>query len=134
MEIEINYLAVFVAAVANMIVGSVWYGPLFGKKWMALSGISKEQIQKAHPQMGKLYAIQGLASLVMAYVLFYFVTPADNLQMALRWAFWIWLGFIATVSLGSVLWGGRPKALWVLDNAYYLVSLLIMTAILYSWQ
>ena len=58
----------------------------------------------------------------------------ENLSMALAWAGWIWLGFIATVTFGNVLWYGKPKGLWVLENAYYLVNLLIMTAILYSWN
>ena len=40
---------------------------------------------------------------------------------------------VATVTLGNVLWHGRPKALWALENAHYLVTLLIMTTILYSW-
>lgn len=31
-------LAVVLAAVVSMIVGWLWYGPLFGKQWMALMG------------------------------------------------------------------------------------------------
>ncbi|HLD39833.1 MAG TPA: DUF1761 family protein, partial [Candidatus Nanoarchaeia archaeon] len=33
-----NYLAVLVAAIAAYVVGFLWYGPVFGKKWMALMG------------------------------------------------------------------------------------------------
>lgn len=29
---EVNYLAVLVAATANLILGAIWYGPLFGKR------------------------------------------------------------------------------------------------------
>lgn len=36
--VDINYLAVIAAGVASMVVGSLWYGPLFGRKWVALSG------------------------------------------------------------------------------------------------
>ncbi|MBI4592372.1 DUF1761 domain-containing protein [Candidatus Uhrbacteria bacterium] len=134
MDIEENYLAVLVAAIASMVLGSLWYGPLFGKQWMALSGVTKEKIEQDKPNMGKLYAIQAVASLIMAYVLFHFIYPATSLSEALEWTGWIWLGFIATVTLGNVLWHGRPKALWVFENAYYLLNLLIMTTILYSWS
>jgi len=67
-------------------------------------------------------------------VLFHFTYPAANVSEALEWAGWIWLGFIATVTLGNVLWHGRPKELWALENAYSLVNLLVMTAILYNWK
>jgi hypothetical protein len=116
-----------------MVIGSLWYGPLFGKQWMTLAGLSKEKMEAEKSNMGKLYATQGVASLVMAYVLFHFTAPAENLSMALEWTGWIWLGFVATVTLGNVLWHGRPKTLWALENAYSLVTLLVMTAIMYSW-
>ncbi len=134
MDIEVNYLAILVAAFSSMVIGSLWYGPLFGKQWMALSGMTKEKLDKDKPNMGKLYGAQAVASLVMAYVLFHFTVPAENLSMALEWTGWIWLGFVATVTLGNVLWHGRPKGLWALENAYYLVTLLVMTSILYSWS
>ena len=38
MEIPINYLAVLAAAVSNMVLGFLWYGPLFGKTWSKLMG------------------------------------------------------------------------------------------------
>ena len=31
---NINFLAVIVAAFSAFFVGWIWYGPLFGKKWM----------------------------------------------------------------------------------------------------
>jgi hypothetical protein len=34
-QIDINYVAVFVAALASMIIGAAWYSPiLFGKEWI----------------------------------------------------------------------------------------------------
>ena len=46
----INYGAVVGAAVASMILGSLWYGPLFGKPWMAAMGFTKDamEIGRAH--------------------------------------------------------------------------------------
>ncbi len=34
MMFQINLLAVVVCAIASMVLGMLWYGPLFGKKWM----------------------------------------------------------------------------------------------------
>ncbi len=37
--IEVNYLAIIVGAVFSMILGAIWYGPIFGKKWMEIIGV-----------------------------------------------------------------------------------------------
>lgn len=132
MEVTINYLAVIIAAVANMALGALWYGPFFGKKWMALSGMTKEKIEQAKPNMQKMYLLAFLGSLVMAYVLAWFVGVAVNMNEALMTGFWLWLGFIATVTLAGPLWKGEPKELWVLDNGYRLVAMCLMAAILFQ--
>lgn len=132
MEMEINYMAVLVAGVANMVLGAIWYGPLFCKQWMALSGMTKEKIEKAKPNMNTLYAAGFIVSLVMAYVLAWFVGVAESMDAALMTGFWLWLGFIATVTAGNVLWKGEPRQLWMLDNGYRLLALLVMSAILFS--
>ena len=31
---NVNWLAIVAGMVANMVVGALWYGPLFGKRWM----------------------------------------------------------------------------------------------------
>ena len=38
---QVNWLAVVVAALAPFAIGSLWYGPLFVKPWMALTGINR---------------------------------------------------------------------------------------------
>ncbi len=131
MDIEINYVAVLVAAVVNMVLGAFWYGPAFGKKWMALSGMSADKIEKDKSGMKKLYLGAFLVSLLMAYTLAWFVGVADTMNAALMTGFWLWLGFIATVTASDVLWKGEPKELWMLDNGYRLLAMLAMSAVLF---
>lgn len=38
---EINYIAVLVAAVAQFIFGAIWYMPIFGKMWGKIHGFDK---------------------------------------------------------------------------------------------
>ncbi len=40
-----NILAVIVAALLPMIVGSLWYGPILGKRWMELMELTEEEIK-----------------------------------------------------------------------------------------
>ena len=71
----------------------------------------------------------------MAYVLAHFIdyVEATTVVAGMTAGFWLWMGFIATVKLGGVLWEGKPWTLYGLDVAYYLVSLLVMSSILAVW-
>ncbi|WP_298417492.1 DUF1761 domain-containing protein [uncultured Kordia sp.] len=46
---NINWIALVVAALSTLVIGFVWYGPLFGKAWMKETGITEEQAQKGMP-------------------------------------------------------------------------------------
>ena len=50
---HINLIAVLVAVVAGMIVGALWYGPLFGRSWRAAAG------PRARPQAGQPGLVYG---------------------------------------------------------------------------
>ena len=48
-------------------------------------------------------------------------------------AFLLWLGFIATSMLNSVIWEGKPVELYTIGIGHYLVVFLAMSAILVFW-
>lgn len=134
-QVTINYLTVLGAAIASMILGALWYGPLFGKKWMAFMGWKPEEMQARKKGAGKSYLMMFIGSLVMAYVLSHFVdyTEAESWQQGMQTGFWSWLGFMVPVMAGSVLWEGKPWGLYFLNASYQLVNLLVMGAILAVW-
>lgn len=139
--IPINYGAVVVAALANVVLGFLWYGPLFGKTWIRMMGFTRESMEAAKARgMGKSYLLMTIGALVMSYVMAHSVEFGSSyLNMTGAWAgaqagFWNWLGFIAPITLGTVLWEGKPWKLWVLNAGYYLVALLVMGAILGIWK
>jgi len=41
---EMNFNLLFMAALVPMIIGFVWYGPLFGNAWMKEMGFTKESL------------------------------------------------------------------------------------------
>jgi len=126
---EVNTLGVIISAVAGMIIGALWYGPLFGKVWVRLSNINPDTMDKS--KMGLRYLGAFIGTLVMAYVLANVIEgfAVEELGDALEAGCTMWFGFIAPVTLGSVLWGGKSFKLWMLDNAHYLVVLLVMAGI-----
>lgn len=135
-EVAINYWALIVAAVANMAIGMLWYGPLFGKQWKAMNGFTDESM-KAMPLKPWQAMIGGLiTSLIIAYVLLFFtVTWVDpTVTGALMAAFWIWLGFVATTQLSGFLWEGKSFKLFILNTAYSLIAYGVMAAILVLWR
>jgi len=134
-SVDVNYLAVFLAAVASMIIGGLWYSPLlFGTLWTQLSGMTKQQIEEAkHKSMTKVYVLQFIVSLIIACTLahVFALLAVTTLSYALETMFYLWLGFIATVMVGKVLWESRSWSLYLLDATYYLVSLLAMSLVLF---
>ena len=46
-QVAVNYLAVLAAAIASMVIGFLWYGPLFGKQYMALMKFDNKKLNKA---------------------------------------------------------------------------------------
>ncbi len=133
----VNGLAVVVAAIAGMVIGAFWYSPsFFGTQWMKLSGMSKKALAKAQKKgMGKTYLAAFIAVLIMSYVLAQFIkyTKANTIAEGAVIGFWLWLGFIATTMLNSVLWEQRPRKLYYINVGHYLITLLIMGAILAVW-
>jgi hypothetical protein len=72
MDVAINYLAIIGCVVFSMVVGFLWYGPLFGKKWSKEMDFTKadQEAAMANPKRMYLnYASTALGSAVIAYVL-----------------------------------------------------------------
>jgi len=135
---EINYLAVAASAIASMVIGSVWYGPLFGKTFMHAMGMDQwtpERQAAEKKKMGKLYATQLIASLVMFYVLAAFMDKTSGMGISggISTALWAWIGFVVPVQLGSAIWGGKMTLFW-LGAGNMLLTLLAAGAILGAWS
>ena len=140
MPISINYIVVLIATVVSVAMGFLWYGPLFGKQWRALSGMKSEDMTPEMKKgMWKRYLLMIVGSLIMALVLARNVVFSSvylhisGVSAGLETGFWNWIGFIAPVTLGSVLWEKKSWKLWVINNGYYLAALLIMGMIVSIW-
>jgi len=144
--VDVQYLAVIVAAIASMVVGYVWYGPLFGKEWATFMGWTAERMEKmktdpeAKRKMMIGYAGQFIGSLVMAYVLAHslvfaaYYMKVSGVMGGLQAGLWSWLGFVVPTTIGMVLWEGKPWKLWMIVAGYWLVNLLLMGIIIGSWM
>lgn len=136
MQFNINYLAVLVAAIINMAVGYAWYGPLFGKMWMKLTGRTKESMEKDKKEMPKVMVSMFVGALVMSFVLAHFVIAGGAVEAVTgaMIGFWAWLGFVATTMLQDVLYEKKDKQLAAINLGYNLMVLLINGALLAVWK
>lgn len=134
----INIWAVVVSAIVSILVGSMWYGPLFGKMFMREMGMdqwSPEKRTAMTKSMNKAYAMQFVASLVMFFVLAWYVvtSPHTGVFGGVANGFGIWLGFVVPLALGNAVWGGNYKLFWLqIGNMF--VTLLAAGAILGGWR
>lgn len=135
---RINYPAVAASAVAYWVLGAVWYSSLlFERPFVALKGYTPEQVAAIRAashawEIGAAFAV----SLVTAYVLAHFVkfTGAETAGAGMQAGFWLWLGFVVTTNLSTVLFEARPLGLYLINNGYHLVGLLGMGAMLAVWR
>lgn len=131
--VNVNYLAVLVSGASAMVIGYLWYGPLFGKPWMKLVGVTAKDIEEGKKDMPKTYGLMFVTALIMAYVLLHtlVLTGADSLNLYLQGAFWTWLGFIATTFFSGVLFNKKPIKLYAIEVGYYLITVLVMSGIFF---
>lgn len=140
MDMVINYWAVLVCGVVSMVIGFVWYGPLFGKKWMEIVGakaVDMEARKKMQKEAGPLYLVQFLLTLFQAYVLAHYIAgwkDASGVENAL----WIWAAFLMPTVAGSAMWNNdsaRVKwARFLIQAGYQLVLFVVFGLILGMWR
>jgi len=134
---SVNYLAVLVATLAVFIIGWLWYSPmLFGNLWLRLSKVSQKDITKAKNKGMTHLIISGfIATLVTALVFEYLLDMfgITDMYTGILLSLLLWIGFLVTSMLNSVLWEGKPFSVYVINIFHQLVCMIVMGAILTAW-
>ena len=130
----LNWLAVAVSALSAFVIGALWYGPLFGKAWQSLSGLSDADIQEGHPAKiyGGAFVLNLVAAAGMGMVLQ--LHPAPDLGSGFNVGVLIGLTFVATSFGINYLFASKPLRLYLIDAGYMVVLMSIIGAILGAWR
>ena len=130
MEVQVNYLAVVLAMLSSLVVGSIWYAQkVFGNTWAKLAKID---MGKDRGSVFKPIATTIVVSLITAYVLAHVAYLSNHLfensflQDSLMTAFWMWLGFTAARFITHDVFEGRPVKLTVLNTGNEFVTIMVM--------
>jgi hypothetical protein len=134
---NLNYLAILLAVIAQFGVGFVWYGPLFGKLWGKIHGfdkLSKAEQDKLMSEMGPIYGLQLLVTIITTIILDIFITNLAGWNPYAMAGFF-WLGFTVPAQVSAVLFSNTPKK-WMftkvlLQAGASLVCLEVAAAIIY---
>jgi hypothetical protein len=128
---NLNWLAVIVAALSPFAIGALWYGPLFQKPWMALTGITKET--PGQNSMGLVFGLSFVLNLIIAVSLAMFIGGGDW-KMGLFAGFMSGFTFVAMAFGITYLFESRPLKLWLINALYQTVVFTVMGVILGAWH
>jgi hypothetical protein len=130
---DINWLAVFVAALSTFLIGGVWYSPLlFAKSWMAANGFTEESLKNAN--MAKIFGGAFALALLMATNLAFFLGKDATLAFGVGAGVAAGLGWVAAMLSVIALFERRPLAWALINGGYSLVAFAAMGAILGIWR
>jgi len=115
-----NLLAILAAAATGFLIGGLWYGPLFGKAWMAEHGFTEAQLRGGN--MLKIYGLTSafsvLSAVFLGHVLAFFDTYARAKLM-------ISVGFSVGYNIPAIgtnyLFSRKSGRLFAIDAGYWLV-------------
>ncbi|WP_440998803.1 DUF1761 domain-containing protein [Fodinibius sp. SL11] len=135
---NINMFAILAATLSTFLVGWLWYGPLFGKSWMNVVGLSEEQVQQGN--MAKIFGFAFLFELIMAFNLAVFLTgspEAAEMMNATMGAFYGFLAGFGWVFFALAVNGLYEQKSWkyiFINGGYWTVTFTIMGLILGAWK
>ena len=107
---ELDWLAVIVGAIVLMVIGYLWYGPLFGKQWSAATGQAMESGMPATDKLIKHFVVVFVLSGAIQYF-----GVVDDFEHALVSALLLGVLLVAAAEFGDVIWSGKSTTVWFID-------------------
>jgi hypothetical protein len=115
---EVSLLATGVGALAGWLLGSVWYGPLFGKAWMAEHGYTAEDLTKDF-NPAKTYGTMLLLSAVSAYAFGIVAGPKPGLASAFHLGALVGALFVSAAIATNYLFEKASMRLFLINGGYH---------------
>lgn len=130
---DIDILAVLVAGFVPMIVGALWYGPIFGKRWLGLMGLTEEEVAKDFDPL-KTYGVSFVLALATAFVLDQLIhASGDSVLAGVHVALLAVIGFVLPSGHQSVAFEKRKTGLFWLNLGYNFVAITGQAVVLGLW-
>ncbi len=134
-KFHINHWAVFACAIANLILGALWYSPLlFYKAWMKENNFTEEKIKEKFNPL-KTYGLTCLLSLIISYNLAFFL--GDD-KVTATWGatagFLAGFGFSALIFAIVALFEQRSLKYILINGGYITIYFTLIGFIIGAWR
>ena len=132
--LKINHLAVVVCVILLHVIGFLWYGPLFGEKWMNMVNLDPSSAQNASMGAG-LWITNLIASVAAVYLLAWLFTRLNvnsGAQGAVI-AFLITFCIFHLSEMRGNMFAGLPYGLAWITGGFNLVGNTLSGFILGAW-
>jgi Protein of unknown function (DUF1761) len=128
----ISWLAVLVAALSGFVIGSLWYGPLFQKPWMQLTGMTKEKGAQVSPvfTFGLAYVLNVIAAIGLSLI----IGPSHNWLLGAHTGLAAGCFFAATAIGIIYLFEQKPLKLFLINAVYQIVNFTAIGAVIGAWR
>jgi hypothetical protein len=126
----VSWLAVVLTALLTFVLGGLWYGPLFGKRWMRASGMTEERARQGN--LALVFGLSFVLQLLAAFSLDMFIGTAGA-DFGLFAGAMTGIFFVATAFGVVYSFEQRPLAHWAVNAGYHVVSFTTMGTILGAW-
>jgi hypothetical protein len=124
----ISWLSVLVATVLSFGLGALWYGPFFGKAWIAEQGTTAEELMDGfNPRAtyGATFVLAGLSALLFGV----FIGEAPDPLRSVGWGFAVGLIWVSG-GIGTIyLFERRTRRLWFINGGYHTARFTIIGAV-----
>jgi hypothetical protein len=121
----VSLVATLVAALSGFALGAVWYGPLFGQRWMQLVGMTRETLESGF-NPARAYGLTFVLCLISAFLMGWGVGPNPPIHEGLGCGLVIGVGWVAASLMTNDLFERRPAALTLINGGYHVVRFAIM--------
>jgi hypothetical protein len=128
---DVNWLAVFAAAASSFVLGGLWYGPLFGKRWQALAGVTDEQVKNSN--MPLIFGGSFVLALIAAAMFAVFIGKIDAVT-ATGYGLSAGLCWVATSFGINYLFERKSLGLFLINGGYHTLQFTLIGAILGAWH
>lgn len=130
---SLNWWAIIVATVSAFVLGGAWYSPLlFGNAWMKAAGMTEESVKQAN--MAKIFGGSFFLTLIAAVNLGMFLGPNGDLAFGIAAGAATGIGWVVPAFGVVYLFEQRPTLQWFINGAYWVVTFIIMGAIIGAWH
>ena len=120
----VSLVATLTATILGFALGALWYGPIFGKPWIAAVGMSREQLGAGfNPAV--TYGLTFVLGFIAAWVFGLYVGEHPGMRFSVAVGAAIGICWVATSLATNYLFERRSATLILINGGYHAVRFML---------